>query len=526
MFKLNKIFFFIGAFVFWVEGGGEAYSQILFDNTKAEQAGNADWIIDNTFPIPSPSITGITASTSETYWTGALSTWGVELAKLWKAGVISLSGNGLETLPSSGRITYGDATNSQDLSRYKVFVVCEPNILFSSAEKVAILTFVKNGGGLFMVADHISSDRNNDGADSLMIWNDLLSNNSVEANPFGISFNSDSTTPTSVSVDGSAGNPITRGDAGIVSTLQYAVGCTMTINDTAKAQAAVWSGSASTKVMMLYGTYGKGRFVAIGDSSVVEDNTNSGGTTYDGWTTPVSNGYAVLNATIWLLENLIPPTVTTSPASSISSSLATLNGSLNPGGLSTMAKFLYGTTTNYGSVTNVSGAFSGTNTTNVSVGLTGLSAGTTYHYALVATNSGGSVQGVDLSFTTWTALQAWRQQWFGTTNNSGSAADTYVNTGDGFSNLMKYALGLNPLVICSNPIALSFSGGYLTMTVPRSSSSTGITYSFESTGNLTSGWSSNSVAIDSNTPTLFKGHDTNPVSVTGRRFMRLKITQP
>ena len=526
MFKLNKIFFFIGAFVFWVQGGGKAYSQILFDNTKAEQAGNADWIIDNTFPIPSPSITGITASTSETYWTGALSTWGVELAKLWKAGVISLSGNGLETLPSSGRITYGDATNSQDLSRYKVFVVCEPNILFSSAEKVAILTFVKNGGGLFMVADHISSDRNNDGADSLMIWNDLLSNNSVEANPFGISFNSDSTTPTSVSVDGSAGNPITRGDAGMVSTLQYAVGCTMTINDTAKAQAAVWSGSASTKVMMLYGTYGKGRFVAIGDSSVVEDNTNSGGTTYDGWTTPVSNGYAVLNATIWLLESLIPPTVTTSPASSISSSLATLNGSLNPGGLSTMAKFLYGTTTNYGSVTNVSGAFSGTNTTNVSVGLTGLSAGTTYHYALVATNSGGSVQGADLSFTTWTALQAWRQQWFGTTNNSGSAADTYVNTGDGFSNLMKHALGLNPLVICSNPIALSFSGGYLTMTVPRNSSSTGITYSFESTGNLTSGWSSNSVAIDSNTPTLFKGHDTNPVSVTGRRFMRLKITQP
>ena len=526
MLKLNRILFLTGIFALGVQGGGEAYSQILFDNTKAEQAGNADWIIDSNFPVPSPSITGITASTSETYWTGALSTWGVELAKLWKAGVISLSGNGLETLPSSGRITYGDATNSQDLSRYKVFVVCEPNILFSSAEKVAILTFVKNGGGLFMVADHISSDRNNDGADSLMIWNDLLSNNSVEANPFGISFNSDSTTPTSVSVDGSAGNPITRGDAGMVSTLQYTVGCTMTINDTAKAQAAVWSVSASTKVMMLYGTYGKGRFVAIGDSSVVEDNTNSGGTTYDGWTTPVSNGYAVLNATIWLLENLIPPTVTTSPASSISSSLATLNGSLNPGGLSTMAKFLYGTTTNYGSVTNVSGAFSGTNTTNVSVGLTGLSAGTTYHYALVATNSGGSVQGVDLSFTTWTALQAWRQQWFGTTNNSGSAADTYVNTGDGFSNLMKYALGLNPLVICSNPIALSFSGGYLTMTVPRSSSSTGITYSFESTGNLTSGWSSNSVAIDSNTPTLFKGHDTNPVSVTGRRFMRLKITQP
>ena len=526
MLKLNRIFFLIGTFALGVQGGGEAYSQILFDNTKAEQSGNADWIIDNTFPIPSPSITGITSSTSETYWTGALSTWGVELAKLWKAGVISLSGNGLETLPSSGRITYGDATNLQDLSKYKVFVVCEPNILFTAAEKVAILTFVKNGGGLFMVADHTASDRNSDGADSLMIWNDMLSNNTVEANPFGISFNSDSTTPSSVSVDGSTGNPITRGDAGTVSTLQYAVGCTITINDTTKAHAAVWSGSASTKAMMLYGTYGKGRFVAIGDSSVVEDNTNSGGTTYDGWTTPVSNGYAALNATIWLLENLIPPTVTTSPASSISSSSANLNGIVNPNGLSTAAKFLYGTTTNYGSVTNVAGTLTGTNATNVSVGLTSLVAGTTYHYALVATNAAGSAQGSDQSFTTWTALQAWRQQWFGTTSNSGSAADTYVASGDGLANLIKYGLGLNPLVASPSPIAFSLAGGYLTMTVPRSSSATGISYFLESTDNLAGGWSTSSVVIDVNTLTLLQGHDSNPLSGTSRRFMRLRMTQP
>jgi len=526
MLRLKRVLFLIGAFVFGLQGIGDLYSQILFDNTKAEQSGNADWIIDNTFPVPSPSITGITSSTSENYWTGALSTWGVELAKLWKAGVISLAGNGLETLPSSGRITYGNGTNSQDLSKYSVFVVCEPNILFTAAEKVAILTFVKNGGGLFMLADHTDSDRNFDGEDSLMIWNDLMSNNAVETNPFGISFNSDSTTPYSVSLDGSTGNPITRGVAGTVSTLRYASGCTMTINDTTKAHAAVWSGSASTKVMMLYGTYGKGRFVAIGDSSVVEDSTNSGGTTYDGWTNTVSNGYAALNASIWLLEKLIPPTATTSPASSISSTSVTLNGIVNPNGLNTTAKFVYGTTTNYGSVINVNGTLSGTNSTNVSVGLTGLSAGTTYHYALVATNSGGSAQGADLSFTTWTALQAWRQQWFGTTINSGSAADTYVKTGDGLSNIMKYALGLNPLVVSSNPISFSLSGNYLTMTVPRSSSSTGITYALESTGNLMNGWSTNSIVIDSNTPTLLKGHDTNPVSGTERRFMRLKVTQP
>src|ERR1035438_4107341 len=91
-------------------------AQVLFDNTKAETAGNADWIIDTHQPIPSPSITGITSSTPESYWTGALSSWGVALAKLGNAGQISLPGNGLETLPSGGSITYGDSSNAQDLS--------------------------------------------------------------------------------------------------------------------------------------------------------------------------------------------------------------------------------------------------------------------------------------------------------------------------------------------------------------------------------------------------------------------------
>src|SRR5229473_8136261 len=75
-----------------------AQGQVLFDATKAETAGNADWIIATNQPIPAPSITNITSSTAETYWTGALSAWGVALAKLRNSGQISLPGNGLETL--------------------------------------------------------------------------------------------------------------------------------------------------------------------------------------------------------------------------------------------------------------------------------------------------------------------------------------------------------------------------------------------------------------------------------------------
>ena len=525
--------------------------KFLFDATKAEMAGSADWVIDadshtlnvasgngsgrvmssnsydsNPQRVPNPTPSGITSSTLETYWQGALSSWAVDLVK---------AGHQVETLPYNGKITFGDSTNSQDLSNYDVFVLVEPNILFTAAEKTALINYVKNGGGLLMVADHghltggTGSDRNNDGEDSVDVLNDLMSN-SVQNNPFGVSFNGNDISGAYSYVNTSSSDPLIRGAAGTVTNIEFNSGSNITINTSQNASVtmAIWSSSSrsASTGLVAYGSYGSGRFVAFGDSSTFDDGTGDpGDILYNSYNlTSYGNSKVILNASFWLAQK--PPEVTTGTATGVGTNSATLNGVVNPNGLSTTAKFLYGTTTNYGSVTNVSGTLSGTNTTNVSVGLTGLSAGTTYHYTLVATNSGGSAQGADKSFTTWTALQAWRQQWFGTTDNSGSAADTYVSGGDGLSNLMKYALGLNPLVFNSNPISFSLSGNFLTMTVPRSSSSTGITYFLESTEDLTGVWSSSSVVIDLNTPTLLKGHDINPVSGTSRRFMRLRVTQP
>lgn len=115
----------------------------------------------------------------------ALSAWGVALAK---AGVTSI-----ETLPvfvsptstTRSSITYGNATNPQDLSNYEMFVVCEPNIAFTAAEKTAILNYVQSGGTLFMISDHTGSDRNSDGIDSVGVWNDFLGTTSV----FGFKYN-------------------------------------------------------------------------------------------------------------------------------------------------------------------------------------------------------------------------------------------------------------------------------------------------------------------------------------------------
>ncbi|HPD96266.1 MAG TPA: hypothetical protein PLA24_10270, partial [Tenuifilaceae bacterium] len=107
-----------------------AQKKILFDNTKSETASNADWIIDDDQPIPSPAQSGITSSSTEEYWQGALSSWGVEMVK---------RGYYVETLPSTGSITYNDASNAQDLSNYDIFIVCEPNNQFSSTEKQAMI---------------------------------------------------------------------------------------------------------------------------------------------------------------------------------------------------------------------------------------------------------------------------------------------------------------------------------------------------------------------------------------------------
>ena len=96
----------------------------------------------------------------------------------------------------------------------------------------------------------------------------------------------------------------------------------------------------------------------------------------------------------------LSPAVETLAASSIGEKGATLNGKVNPGGAETKAYFEYGTTTSYGSKTAEVNVGSGTTTLEHSQGISGLSANTTYHYRIAATNSAGSAQGVDKTFTT------------------------------------------------------------------------------------------------------------------------------
>ncbi len=97
------------------------------------------------------------------------------------------------------------------------------------------------------------------------------------------------------------------------------------------------------------------------------------------------------------------PTVVTKPASSVAQTTATLNATVNPNGAEvTKCEFEYGTTTEYKStpVSCSSPPGNGTSAVAVSASLTGLTANTTYHFRISATNSSGTSKGADETFTT------------------------------------------------------------------------------------------------------------------------------
>jgi hypothetical protein len=324
-------------------GGGTVITgkKFLFDASHLENAGSADWQIDadgtESVPIytggsttetkaqriPTPSYTGITSSTAETYWKGGISSWAVSLVKL---------GELVETLPVGTSLTYGNASNPQDLSNYDVFVVVEPNRLFTAAEKTALMNFVSNGGGLMMIADHTAattagtdangynpSDRDGDGYDSPRVWNDLMTNNGINNNnPFGFNINyvDISEGPSTNVYTGTNANAqkVLNGAAGTASKLAFYNGSTATLFPTnnSSVQGLFWRNSATnggnSNAMALLATYGTGRVVWIGDSSPADDGTgDTGDNLFNGWSGDSPSGFTShpalhLNASLWLAK--------------------------------------------------------------------------------------------------------------------------------------------------------------------------------------------------------------------------------
>jgi uncharacterized protein (TIGR02145 family) len=97
----------------------------------------------------------------------------------------------------------------------------------------------------------------------------------------------------------------------------------------------------------------------------------------------------------------VAPAVTSSAATLVTNTSATLNGSVNANGSSTTVTFEYGTTFVYGSTINTTpGTVTGITPTTVSGALTGLIPGQLYHFRVKAVSAGGTVYSDDLTFNT------------------------------------------------------------------------------------------------------------------------------
>ena len=317
--------------------------KILFDATKAETAGNADWIIDadlfnlkytpnagtggtksNAQRYPTPGQSGITSTTAESYWKGGISAWGIDCAKRNYL---------VETLPWNGRISYGDSTNNQDLKGFTVFVVCEPNIKFTLSEMQAMMSFVSNGGSLIMVSDHTVSDRNNDSWDSPAIWNDFFTNNGIKANPFGMTLELTNIVETTSNIYAASTDSIINGPYGTVSQVMFVNGATISISKTSNAsvKAVVYKTSAvaggNTGAMVAYARYGKGKVFLIGDSSPVDDGTgNTSSSLYNGYFADANGNHQklLMNAMVWMATKDSSNIPTTNAPSSLRYSPDTL----------------------------------------------------------------------------------------------------------------------------------------------------------------------------------------------------------
>ena len=140
-----------------------------------------------------------------------------------------------------------------------------------------------------------------------------------------------------------------------------------------------------------------------------------------------------------------------------------------------------------------------------------------------------------ITVTTISPADSWRTQHFGSTNNSGMGADTNAPAGDGVPNLVKYALGMDPMVPATQGMPeMKMTNSRLALTFNRQKSATDVVYEVQAAGDLfgfsnaTVLWSSasNGYGGGTNPSQTVTVQDTVDAGATNRRFMRLQISRP
>jgi hypothetical protein len=149
----------------------------------------------------------------------------------------------------------------------------------------------------------------------------------------------------------------------------------------------------------------------------------------------------------------------------------------------------------------------------------------------VGTPNGVGVLGL-LDQTTLTPLQKWRDDHFRNPSNVGAGANASDPAGDGVANLLKYALGLDPLTstvpsqVISGSLDQTNGQTYAVLRVQRAAIVPDVTYTIEVSSNLqnwASGPSSTTTLVDSASGLIVRD---NTALGSSPRFMRLRVTSP
>ncbi len=228
--------------------------KVVFDNSHGEQAGNADWVIDDDDPSPSPS-----SPSGPDSWTGAYSSFGYGL---WLDGY---------TLSTNTRWISPDT-----LADAQVLVLPEPNTALDADEMDAIVAFVARGGGVVLITDHHLSDRDFDGVDSTNVADSLFAALGVgtrqasDASDVGTEYNYTASA-------GDPADPVLHGRNGDVTQVDFYDASAFTLSGLPGDRPVLWLGpnagddSKGARVVATYA--GAGRVLSIGDSAPADDGT-------------------------------------------------------------------------------------------------------------------------------------------------------------------------------------------------------------------------------------------------------------
>lgn len=233
-------------------------ANVLYDDTHAQTAGNADWVAE-----------------------GAYS----EMVDMLKSNGYNVKS--LSNVDSAGIIT------AELLKDFDSVILAEPNNPYSETEVSALIDFVKNGGGAFIIGDHGNADRNGNGWDAVKVFNTICPS-------FGFKFKGDFIYEAPISGPTNKDHPVMFG----IRAVGAWAGSTFEIIKATDAAAVGLIDSRSGKAPYIVASeFGKGRVVAIGDSSPFDDGTGSGGKnklhdSYDSFM--YSHPQLAYNAVIWI----------------------------------------------------------------------------------------------------------------------------------------------------------------------------------------------------------------------------------